>query len=151
MKRILLTFLALFFAFGLDAFAQTHSYFGSSVIINTSSAIISTATDCTAQTAVAGVICFENDDNTVYACEPSAGNCDTAGEWTQIGYCNKAGCTYTGKVIFTTIKLTAQASPPGTPGSGEIYVDSTPTPDELCFYDGAGWQGISSGTDANCQ
>ncbi len=44
-----------------------------------------------------------------------------------------------------------KASPPGSPTSGMIYVDSTPTPDELCFYDGAAWQGISSGTDANCQ
>ena len=53
---------------------------------------------------------------------------------------------------FTTtyMKLTPQASAPGSPASGHIYVDSTATPDELCFYDGAGWQGISSGTDGNC-
>lgn len=49
------------------------------------------------------------------------------------------------------LDLKPQASPPGTPTSGMIYVDSTATPDELCFYDGAAWQGISSGTDGNCQ
>lgn len=49
-----------------------------------------------------------------------------------------------------SMKLQPIASAPSAPVSGEIYVDSTPTPDELCFYDGAGWQGLSSGTDANC-
>lgn len=49
-----------------------------------------------------------------------------------------------------SMKLVPVASPPGTPTSGDIYVDSTADPDELCFYDGAAWQGISSGTDANC-
>lgn len=59
--------------------------------------------------------------------------------------------TFSGAVtIGGALKLTPAASPPGTPASGDIYVDSTPDPDELCFYDGAGWQGISSGTDANC-
>jgi len=48
------------------------------------------------------------------------------------------------------MRLNPQASPPASAASGDIYVDSTPTPDELCFYDGAAWQGISSGTDANC-
>jgi hypothetical protein len=46
--------------------------------------------------------------------------------------------------------LTPQASAPSNARSGDLYVDSTASPDELCFYDGAGWQGISSGTDANC-
>ena len=50
-------------------------------------------------------------------------------------------------VIFN---LAPRASPPGSPVSGDLYVDSSPSPDELCFYDGAAWQGISSGTDANC-
>lgn len=49
-----------------------------------------------------------------------------------------------------SMKLAPVASPPGTPTSGDIYVDSTADPDELCFYDGTGWQGISSGTDGNC-
>ena len=34
------------------------------------------------------------------------------------------------------MKLTPQALPPGTPASGDMYVDSTPNPaDELCFYE----------------
>lgn len=48
------------------------------------------------------------------------------------------------------MRLEPQASAPSSPASGDIYVDSTANPDELCFYDGAAWQGISSGTDANC-
>lgn len=52
--------------------------------------------------------------------------------------------------IGGVLKLTPAASPPGSPASGDIYTDSTASPDELCFYDGAAWQGISSGTDANC-
>jgi len=52
--------------------------------------------------------------------------------------------------IVGAMHLTPQASPPGTANSGDIYVDSTASPDELCFYDGAAWQGISSGTDGNC-
>lgn len=52
--------------------------------------------------------------------------------------------------VSSTMRLQPRASAPSSPASGDIYVDSTPTPDELCFYDGAAWQGISSGTDANC-
>lgn len=52
--------------------------------------------------------------------------------------------------LNAAMKLTPQASAPSSPASGTIYVDSTASPDELCFYDGAGWQGISSGTDGNC-
>ena len=52
--------------------------------------------------------------------------------------------------INGAMHLMPQASPPATANSGDLYVDSTPSPDELCFYDGASWQGISSGTDANC-
>jgi len=40
------------------------------------------ATDCTALTdGLADEMCFERDADTVYVCEPSAGGCDTAGEW----------------------------------------------------------------------
>lgn len=40
-------------------------------------------TDCTALTdGKANEACFEEDANTLYVCEPSAGDCDTAGEWT---------------------------------------------------------------------
>ena len=39
-------------------------------------------TDCTALTdGVAGELCYEEDSNNLYMCEPSAGGCDTAGEW----------------------------------------------------------------------
>jgi hypothetical protein len=52
--------------------------------------------------------------------------------------------------IGAFMSLTPRASAPGSPTSGMVYVDSTANPDELCFYDGAAWQGISSGTDGNC-
>jgi hypothetical protein len=48
------------------------------------------------------------------------------------------------------LNLAPTASAPGSPVSGDVYVDSTASPDELCFYDGSAWQGLSSGTDANC-
>ena len=55
------------------------------------------------------------------------------------------------RALHTTVeRLEPQASAPHSPSSGDIYVDSSPTPDELCFYDGSAWQGISSGTDDNC-
>ena len=46
-----------------------------------------------------------------------------------------------------TITLVAQASAP-TPAAGMLYVDTTSN--ELCYYDGSAWQGLSSGTDGNC-
>jgi hypothetical protein len=52
--------------------------------------------------------------------------------------------------IDDRLRLDPQASAPGGASSGDIYVDSTPTPDELCFYDGASWTSISTGVDANC-
>jgi hypothetical protein len=52
--------------------------------------------------------------------------------------------------INDVLRITPRATAPSSPSSGQIYVDSTPNPDELCFYDGAAWQGLSSGTDANC-
>jgi hypothetical protein len=40
------------------------------------------ATNCTALTdGVSGELCYEQDADTIYACEPTAGACDTAGEW----------------------------------------------------------------------
>lgn len=48
------------------------------------------------------------------------------------------------------VNLVPIASPPSSPAAGDMYVDSTAAADELCFYDGAAWQGISSGTDASC-
>lgn len=52
--------------------------------------------------------------------------------------------------LVGAMRLTPQASPPASAVSGDIYMDSTASPDELCVYDGAAWQGVSSGTDANC-
>lgn len=52
--------------------------------------------------------------------------------------------------ISNVMRLQPRSAVPTTPSSGDIYVDSTPAADELCFYDGVGWQGISSGTDTNC-
>lgn len=40
------------------------------------------ATDCTAETGgLVGELCVELDDDTLYSCQPTAGDCDTAGEW----------------------------------------------------------------------
>jgi hypothetical protein len=52
--------------------------------------------------------------------------------------------------LGVSLTLTPQASAPGSPVSGMMYMDSTPTPDELCVYDGAGWQALITGTDGNC-
>lgn len=49
--------------------------------------------------------------------------------------------------IKDVLNIQPRASAP-TPAAGDIYVDSTAG--ELCYYDGAAWQGISTGTDANC-
>jgi hypothetical protein len=44
------------------------------------------ATDCTAETGgTSGELCVELDDDTLYSCQPSAGDCDTAGEWVLTG------------------------------------------------------------------
>jgi hypothetical protein len=67
------------------------------------------------------------------------------------------GSNITGNSTTVTIdkamKLFPQATAPVTcnaPNAGTLYVDSTPAVGELCFCDGSAWQGISSGTDANC-
>lgn len=52
--------------------------------------------------------------------------------------------------IQDTMRLVPRATAPSSPVAGDMYVDSTPAANELCFYDGSAWQGISSGTDANC-
>ncbi len=52
--------------------------------------------------------------------------------------------------ISDTMRLEPRASAPSSPASGDMYMDSSSTPNELCVYDGSAWQGISSDTDANC-
>ncbi len=39
------------------------------------------ATDCTGLTGKTGEVCYEQDADNWYVCEPTAGDCDTAGEW----------------------------------------------------------------------
>lgn len=54
--------------------------------------------------------------------------------------------------IVGAMRLAPQASAPGSPASGDIYVDSTPNPDALCFYNGTDWDRINAGGagDADC-
>ena len=53
--------------------------------------------------------------------------------------------------IGNLLQLRPQADPPASPATGDIYVDSTPSPDALCFYNGSDWDDISTAaTDANC-
>ncbi len=43
-------------------------------------------TDCTSLAdGKRGELCHEEDDDTLYICEPTSGDCDTAGEWIQLG------------------------------------------------------------------
>jgi hypothetical protein len=62
-------------------------------------------------------MCFERDANTLYVCEPSAGGCDTAGEWTA-----------TGGGAATSLTV-------GTNG-GEISQQAAGTPDQSGFWTG---------------
>ncbi len=50
--------------------------------------------------------------------------------------------------VTDTMRLEPRATLPSTPALGDLYVDSNTN--ELCFYDGSAWQGLSSGTDGNC-
>ena len=50
--------------------------------------------------------------------------------------------------LVGAMNITPQASPPTTANAGDLYVDTAGN--ELCFYDGSNWQGISSGNDVNC-
>jgi hypothetical protein len=60
--------------------------------------------------------------------------------------------TVSGSVLRANdyLRLNPRASAPANPQSGDMYMDSSPAPDELCTYDGSTWQAIISGTDANC-
>lgn len=52
------------------------------------------ATDCTAITdGVAGEICLELDSDRFFTCQPTAGLCDTAGEWIETGGATSAPLT----------------------------------------------------------
>jgi hypothetical protein len=49
--------------------------------------------------------------------------------------------------VTDVMRLEPRASAPASASQGDIYVD---TSGELCYYDGAAWQGVSTDTDANC-
>ena len=51
--------------------------------------------------------------------------------------------------VSSALNLEPRATPPPNPVQGDVYTDSTAG--ELCYYDGSAWQGVSTGTDANCQ
>ena len=55
------------------------------------------ATDCTAITdGLDGELCYEKDADTLYACEPTAGGCDTAAEWRATGAAGSGDITDVG-------------------------------------------------------
>lgn len=95
---------------------------GGSCTINTADALVSHATDCTGVTAVADVVCIEQDSQDVYVCVPTAGNCDTAGEWELVNVGNSLtsdlslladGLSTTGKAAtetYTNKTMTAAAN-----------------------------------------
>jgi len=76
-----------------------------SCTINTTNALTAHATDCTSVTAVADVVCYERDADLFYVCEPSAGDCDTAGEWKVLSYLPLTGGTLTGALTLDDVGL----------------------------------------------
>ena len=68
-------------------------------------------TDCTSLTdGVAGELCYEEDANTLYMCEPTAGGCDTAGEWISVSSAGGGSDAYgslgvTGNAVATTVSV----------------------------------------------
>jgi hypothetical protein len=104
------------------------------------------ATDCTAITdGLSGEICYEQDSNRLFVCEPTAGGCDTPGEWIEtgggggapafsaitggtntaalvIGGGGTLGTSGTGTITANTIASSAGAAPTV---SGTIAYDST--------------------------
>lgn len=53
--------------------------------------------------------------------------------------------------INNVLTLTPQSAVPASPTSGMLYIDSTPSPDALCMYNGTDWDRINAGgSDADC-
>lgn len=78
------------------------------------------ATDCTALTdGNEGETCYEQDADTFYVCEPSAGLCDTAGEWRLTGGGAPTGAAY----IVQALDATLTAERVLTAGLGISIVD----------------------------
>lgn len=107
------------------------------------------ATDCTSLTDGKNTdLCFEQDDDTVYKCDPTSGDCDTTAEWkliggvpagsnTQIQYNNSgsfgasANLTYDGSIF----KVTDGGSEPTYPETADIiFADTSGGSDDLIMY-----------------
>lgn len=75
------------------------------------------ATDCTALTdGKVTDLCYENDDDTFYKCEPTAGDCDTAAEWRKL---NTTGNATTATALAANgANCSAGNSPLGVDASG---------------------------------
>ena len=107
-KKLLL---ALIFVMGGLTYAhsiEVDGFASNACTINTSSALTAHATDCTGTTAVADVYCYERDSNRIFVCEPSAGDCDTAGEWKLLDYVALTGSTMTGTLNLDDTSLTIE-------------------------------------------
>jgi len=86
------------------------------------------ATDCTSITdGVDGEQCWEKDADTIYVCEPTAGGCDTAGEWIRVTAAGAGGDSITVN--------TAAVVDPDFIDTAQISVDENlvPTPDTIAW------------------
>lgn len=89
MKKLFFLFLFLFTITG-TSFAQITPWYNFE------------ASDCTALTGGKDVdLCLDTDDFTLWQCEPSVGDCDTAGEWKQVSITPTSTDTLTNKTINT--------------------------------------------------
>lgn len=96
------------------------------------------ATDCTALTdGLADEMCFERDADTVYVCEPSAGGCDTAGEWKQVAGGSGAPTDAEYIVAEANGSLSAEVAPSA---ANQVPMSSSST--------AAAWQTIGGGLPA---
>lgn len=80
----------------------------------------------------AGEFCFSSN------ADPNAAGCDSSLLRDRAGVLE----------IRDAVQLNCRTAAPASPVAGDMYCDSTAN--ELCFYDGSAWQGISTGTDGNC-
>lgn len=111
------------------------------------------ATDCTALTdGVTGELCYEQDADTIFVCEPTAGACDTAAEWrttagagggdiTAVWQCSSGACnTITGSTgdsldasSADSLRLPAGASKTVN-ADGMITLDTTASSNQIVAY-----------------
>lgn len=89
------------------------------------------ATDCTALTdGNEGEACYEQDADTLYICEPTAGACDTAGEWRLVtGAGSGDSVSVNGVAAGDANFINTAAS--GTVPSITWSLNTTPSPDEI--------------------